>query len=178
MNDETNPAWIAAIFARLTVAYGERFKAMYGEQPSATIKADWAKRLLHVSGARIRYALDNLPPDHPPNAMQFRALCMSMRLEPIRALENRLATTPPGHILERLGDTIAALGGASPMGKDPRAWAYRLKAREEAGEKLTEFQKQAWRSSVRAPPAGSAFSPGMPESSNHAGSEPSEPETL
>jgi len=28
---------------------------------------------------------------------------------------------------------------------DPNAWAYVLKEREESGERLTEFQKKAWR---------------------------------
>ena len=34
---------------------------------------------------------------------------------------------------------------------DPRAWAHALKAREDAGERLTETQRAAWRQALKAP---------------------------
>lgn len=173
MSESTNPAWIAAIFARMQIAYGNRFGAQYGAADDEAVRADWAKRLQFVSADRIRYALENLPPDHPPNAMQFVALCKAMRLEPVRALPNRLATTPPAHVQKRLGDVVAGLGGAFRPVHDPRAWAYRLKAREEAGERLSEFQKDAWRRSVR-PEDVPAVTTTTLDPSNHAGSEASD----
>lgn len=32
--------------------------------------------------------------------------------------------------------------------KDPRAWAYRLRDRENRGEHLTPFQRDAWREAI------------------------------
>jgi hypothetical protein len=44
-------------------------------------------------------------------------------------------------------------GGSLPSKAEkdanPRAWAYALKAREEAGEPLTIVQMQAWREAIR-----------------------------
>jgi hypothetical protein len=37
-----------------------------------------------------------------------------------------------------------------PQG-DPRAWAHRLKAREERGEQLSRVQMAAWREALRGP---------------------------
>lgn len=178
MTVEAHPAWVAAIFARLQLAYGNRFGQQYGKADDADVRADWRKRLAAISPERIRYALEHLPPDHPPNAMQFVALCKQMPQKPLQAISGPPATTPPGQVLDRLAGTIQALGGASPTGHDPRAWAYRLRDRELAGEKLSAFQKNAWRVSVRAPAVSAAFSPGIQEPSIHAGSSPSEPETL
>ncbi len=49
--------------------------------------------------------------------------------------------------VERLQQLKRLLGS---MGSPGREWAKRLKVREEAGEHLTPFQREAWRSAMRA----------------------------
>lgn len=166
MNVEAHPAWVAAIFARMQVAYGNRFGGMYGAADDAEVRADWRKRLAAMSPDRIRYALENLPPDHPPNAMQFVALCRSKPSEPPPSLP---APTPAGVVSpesrKRLQGAIQALGEAFGSRGKGRQWARRLKAAEESGQHLTEMQRSKWREAAR----GSAFTPSTQEPSIHAG---------
>ena len=51
--------------------------------------------------------------------------------------------------VRRLRAELAMLGNALRGAmQNPRAWAHRLKAREEAGEKLNDRQSKAWREVV------------------------------
>ena len=52
--------------------------------------------------------------------------------------------------------TWQTLGGT---GADPRAWAKALKKREQAGEKLTIYQAQAWREALKEPRREDAYRP-------------------
>lgn len=54
---------------------------------------------------------------------------------------------------ERAAVIRKARQGLAQMGqsqRDPRQWAHDLKAREDAGERLSPVQKQAWRDALRA----------------------------
>jgi hypothetical protein len=68
-------SWTDALFARLTVRYGAAFSRQWPDVDIAAVKADWAKVLARMPAPAIAYALDHLPADKPPNALQFRALC-------------------------------------------------------------------------------------------------------
>jgi hypothetical protein len=68
-------SWADALIGRLAVRYGEAFTRQWNGMDRAAVLADWAGVLDGVRPEAIRYALDNLPPDRPPNALQFRALC-------------------------------------------------------------------------------------------------------
>lgn len=63
------------LFAKLAVRYGAAFIRQWPDTNPSLVKADWAEVLDGTSGAAIEYALDNVPRDWPPNAMQFLALC-------------------------------------------------------------------------------------------------------
>lgn len=138
--------WVDAIFARLELAYGARFALQWGAVPAATVKAAWAAELDGHTSRGIAHALAHLNPDFPPNAMQFRVLCQcapGLTQAPLVALAG---PRPTPASVERLKAVATVL--TKP--KDPRAWAQALKAREEAGEHLSPFQRKAWRtSSVR-----------------------------
>lgn len=61
---------------------------------------------------------------------------------------------PQGHYTIRVSEKIARLADlaalARSLGKgDNLAWAKSLKARDEAGEGLTAFQRSAWRAALR-----------------------------
>ena len=80
--DDTNHAQRIAeavdrVWTRMLVRYGAQWLRMWEGIDEALAKADWRRELacyatnLHA----IRFALDNLPADFPPNVSQFRAIC-------------------------------------------------------------------------------------------------------
>jgi Arc/MetJ-type ribon-helix-helix transcriptional regulator len=73
-------SWVEALFERLIVRYGAAFMRQYEQCEPALVKADWAQVLggFQSRPDAIRYAIDNLPNERPPNALQFRALCNSV----------------------------------------------------------------------------------------------------
>lgn len=93
---------------------------------------------------RIAWALENLPA-RCPNAVEFKALC-------------RMAPTPEGKQLpapkadpERVQAELAKLGAIvkRPVGHfGMREWAERLKARHEAGDKLSCIQISMYRDAL------------------------------
>jgi hypothetical protein len=44
-------------------------------------------------------------------------------------------------------EAVLMLG--KPFVKDPKAWAHRLRDREQAGELLSKVQREAWRSALK-----------------------------
>ena len=134
-------AWVDAIFARLSLAYGARFREQWeGLQPEH-VKAAWKAELRGVTADGIAYALAHLNPDFPPNAMQFVALC--------RNQPPSVATLPrPKADPEVQARAIAALNALGKPKTDPKAWALKLKQREESGEHLSSFQRWAWREAL------------------------------
>jgi len=106
-------SWAEALIGRLFIRYGEAFMRQWPGMDRATVAADWAEVLDGVRGESIRYALDNLPPDRPPNALQFRELCRRARMD-----ERQVpALSPPQR--EKLHPAVA---------KELRAVVDRLKA--------------------------------------------------
>lgn len=69
-------SWVDTLFARLTARYGVAFQRQYADIDPAVVKADWARALDGLPGDAIKRALDRLPADRPPNAGQFRRLCV------------------------------------------------------------------------------------------------------
>jgi hypothetical protein len=72
------PAWVDFVFAKLGIRYGEVFARMFASADLAIVKGDWAEVLDGISGPTITAAMDQLPPDRPPNALQFRAICRGL----------------------------------------------------------------------------------------------------
>lgn len=136
--------WVERIFEALSVAYGTRFVSQYGTTPPESVKRHWASVLDGFTSGHVKHALDNLPPDHPPNAMQFRALGRGRPLpEPVKEL-------PP---VKAQAETVArAMAAVAPMRakQSPKAWAWALKAREERGERITQAQRTMWRTALSA----------------------------
>lgn len=139
-------AWIDRIFERLTLRYGRDFLGRWEGIPIAEVKADWANVLDGFSAqpAAIAWALNQLPDSRAPTAQDFRALCRS--------------APPPDlpRLPEPKADPERVAAELSKMKKVPCAdvfdfkrWARRLKAREESGERLSRFQRDAWRETLR-----------------------------
>lgn len=69
--------WTDRLFDRLTVVYGHHFLGRWSGMDINAVKADWSRELgfYRDKPNAIRYALEHLPADNPPNVLQFRALC-------------------------------------------------------------------------------------------------------
>jgi hypothetical protein len=91
-------SWVDSLFTKLSLAYGAAFMRQWPDADPELIKADWANVLAGFKPFpdAIRFALDNLPPDRPPTALQFRALCRSAPHDdgPMQRLEWTRAPMP------------------------------------------------------------------------------------
>ena len=144
--------WVERIWSEMRATYGAAFDRQWECPASLTkpediegfygdIKAHWAKVLAGFSSnpKALRFALDNLPP-HPPNLVEFRALC-------IRRPEPQQPQLPaPKADPEKVAKLVA---GVKVPGVDPKAWAYRLRDKEAAGAPLTLAQRDMWRAALR-----------------------------
>ena len=137
--------WVEEIFNRLAVTYGSAFLDRYAGQDLTDIKTDWSARLAGLENAPsvIAYALQNLPA-RAPNVIEFTELC---RRAPLPEVKHLPAPVADPALRERLLAAIKPLDQGSSY--DHKAWARRLKARHEAGDKLSAFQVQCYREALR-----------------------------
>lgn len=133
--------WIDALFARLTGLYGNRFTNMWASIDPKLVRNTWATELAGVKPASIRYALEHLPDEFPPTALQFRKLCLMAPDETV-ALTNQKSAAP-----EVVRAVLAGIQRPAG-GFDPKGWAHALKARHEAGERLKPFQVFCYRNAL------------------------------
>jgi len=135
------------LFERLSATYGRDFLARFDGMDQASLKALWAHEMAGFADklSMIAWALENLP-ERAPNVIEFRNLARrapapeAPRLPEPKADPERVAAE-----LAKLGPTIAAARTPTePV--DHKAWAKRIVARHEAGERLTpttlRFAKQ------------------------------------
>lgn len=91
--------WIERIFARLQGIYGAQFTSKFSRMDQGVdvgmlnAKSTWADELGNFSDKpeAIAYALDHLPTDHAPNALEFRDIC---RRAPAKEIEQRIEYKP------------------------------------------------------------------------------------
>lgn len=134
--------WIDALFARLTGLYGNRFTNMWANIDASLVRKTWALELAGVQPESIKYALDHLPDEFPPTALQFKKICF-MRPEQAPALTN----SAPAHPEIRK----AVISGLSEHKRGGmKDWAYALKARHEAGENLNGNQVRCYRAALES----------------------------
>lgn len=138
--------WVDALFQRLTVAYGDRFLTQWSGQQPEVVKAHWGAVLTGVTSGGIAYALGHLPPDLPPNAMQFERLCRSRPSSTPRPTQAIAGPPVDPERVRRAMDAAAAVFGSGR--KDPKRWARLLQAREESGERLGPTRSAMWREAL------------------------------
>lgn len=139
--------YVDEIFTRMLVRYGAQWMRQWPEGVDmGAVKTDWARELDRVSPESLGYALDNLPADYPPNVAQFKALCISRPPPDFKALP------PPKVNKELAAKVLKTIAGTKPSVKKPGEWAAALRAREEAGERLTPAQRAAWRGALEQAP--------------------------
>jgi hypothetical protein len=127
MKPVLDPKWVSSIFKRLIGIYGVQFKNKFSamedgvDSGMVTAMEVWGQEL-GVFASRpeaIAFALDNLPTDHAPNAIEFKSICS-------RAPRKEVPMLPPPDVvsdpvmLEKLAQRVAAVV-AGP--KDFLGWA-------------------------------------------------------
>lgn len=147
-------SWVDHIFAKLTLTYGQRFTGLYAGLEINSVKRDWGATLsaLQHHPQAISFALENLPVDLPPTSLQFREIARACPAQPQRRLP--IPDCDPSVKAEAI-ETLRHF--AANFGRNRnhyhRRWAEKLCDRERRGEKLTTFQREAWREALRQPVA-------------------------
>lgn len=139
--------YVEAVFAKLVMVYGlPRIEAMHAGQSPEQVRAHWAHELAGVPSGGIAWALANLPPDHPPNVLQFRRLTNTRPEAP----QKRLPTAPPSpQVVQAAQARLKAAREALTRGRDPLAWAKTLRAQElRDPASLTRAQRETWRTAL------------------------------
>jgi hypothetical protein len=142
---------IDRLFERLALTYGAAWVRQWEGLNMNDIKAMWAHELAGYASRldAIAWALEHLPP-RCPNIIEFKALCREApRHEPLPLPE------PPADP-ERVKAELAKLGykppserGASAVTVDHKAWAKRIIARHESGEKVRPISLRFAREALR-----------------------------
>lgn len=137
---------IDRLFHRLGATYGADWDRALGQTPIADAKTVWAHELAPFKNSlhRIAWALENLP-DRCPNVIVFKSLCKQAPAPVVPTLPE-----PPAD-KKRVDEEIAKLGHIR-MAEKPaysmKAWAYRLQARDKAGEPLNMNQRRCYRAAI------------------------------
>jgi hypothetical protein len=132
---------------RLGATYGAQWDRSLGETPLSDIKAMWAHELSVFGHSlhRIAWALENLPP-RCPNVIEFKNICRQAPAPEVERLPEPKAD--PARLqaeLSKLGEIRAQVTKTDRV--DHKAWARRILARVQAGEKVRpitlRFAKEA-----------------------------------
>ena len=154
-------SWVEALFKRLHTRYGVAFMRQYeGTDPEA-VKDDWQFVLSRCTPEMIRYGLEYLPADKPPNVAQFAMICNRAPTVEVVALPG--PPPDPGRVVELIGRMKDATEHGSnycvqtPERVDPKAWARRLQRIEleqggilPSGNKMTRAQREMWRTALES----------------------------
>jgi len=144
---------IDRVFAVLRYTYGRQFDQKWecpaGENPAdfaSGLKAHWARELSCFSRASLGHALKNLPRYGPPSLVEFRHMCLNTPApETLRLPEPPADPVVVAKVVEGLRKVKSRIS-ANPG--DPLAWAKELKARDEAGEKLSQYQREGYKKAL------------------------------
>ena len=141
---DSHESLVELIFSKCALVYGREFIGRWEGQDLREVRADWRRELGRVldNPQAVKHALENLPPDRPPTVLQFRALCIN---RPDYAPAQLPAPKADPAVVARV---LTAFKPAEDT--DPRAWAWRLRGREESGDRLSKAQRDMWREALRA----------------------------
>lgn len=145
-------SWIERLFERMSGLYGSKFSALWEGSNPEVVRRVWAEKLagFQTMPGAIKEALDALDSKpFPPTLPEFIALCREAapRHQPqIQAIEYK----PTAEELEAAAETIrkASESIRRAPSHDFKAWAKKLKERDEAGETLSLIQVQAYREAL------------------------------
>lgn len=126
---------IDRLFERMAATYGAQWSRQWADVPASDVKTAWAHELDGYENnlKAIAWALENLP-ERCPNVIEFRNLCRRAPLPDAPRLEAPKAD--PERVqreLSRLGDVRKRVLSSTV---DHKAWAHRIIARHDAGERI------------------------------------------
>lgn len=127
---------IDRLFDRLALTYGAEWTRKWDGVPINDVKTLWAHELAWYAShlQDVAWALENLP-ERAPNVIEFRDLCRKApKTELPRLPEPKADPARINAEFAKLRETILA---KQPTSYDSKAWAKRIIARHEAGEKIT-----------------------------------------
>jgi hypothetical protein len=112
--------WIDRIFERLAGIYGLQFSAKFPNTEEA--KGVWATELGAYDSRpdAIQFALDNLPIDHAPNALEFREICRRAPRDEPKAVRDDTPSNP-----EKAAEFARKAERLMRDDRDHLAWARR-----------------------------------------------------
>lgn len=144
---------IDRLFERLGATYGDAWTRKWADVPISDVKAAWSHELSSYSDrlAAVAWALENLP-ERCPNAIEFRNLCrLAPMPEPQKLPEPK---ADPQRLRAELAKLEQVRIKAKSAGVDHKAWARRICARSDAGERIMpitlQFARQALRKNLVA----------------------------
>lgn len=135
-------SWVDRIFDKLMLTYGRDFTGRWDGLPMASVKNDWAHELSGFEDhpEAIKHAFLTLNPAKPPTVLEFR----NMAANAPKMAKIELPPPPVDKVFRQsLIDKIQA-----PKEGGMKAWAYALKARDEAGEKLNANQIRCYKNAL------------------------------
>lgn len=151
MSDEQKTNVVEYVFKRLAATYGAAWDRSLGQAPISDVMTVWDYQLQQFTQSTaakkmIMWALDNLP-DRCPNVIEFKALCRrAPTAEPLALPEPMADPERVAAELAKLAPLRARAESHSPV--DHKAWARRLKARHDAGERLNANQIRCYRNAL------------------------------
>lgn len=136
-------SWVDSLFARFAVRYGAAWLRQWDGVDIVAVKADWAAELggYGENPEAIKHALEHLPASYPPKVGEFLELCHAAPRP-----EQKWLTVDKAD-KKVVGAIMTGLKRAEKCG--PRDWAHRLRAREVRCDRLTKFQRSAWREALK-----------------------------
>lgn len=142
-------AEVQAIFGKMITRYGlPNVTKKWDGTELQHVHMDWTEVLDRCTRAMLWHAAGQLPASFPPTAAEFRALCIGAPPAP-RAPELSAPPADPKRVSRMLAEANAKAADAVARQGGPKAWAYRLKALEDRGGKLTAVQKDMLRWAMR-----------------------------
>jgi hypothetical protein len=147
-----NADMVDSIFFRLAAVYGSRFTAQFPAKDADGVKEQWSYELREFAGnpGAIDYSLEHLPSVTPPTVLELRDVARAhVHRHTVTAKERYAPVTKE----ERIQALEILRSVRRPERQDPKEWARHLRARELAGERMTLYQRNAWREALRVSPS-------------------------
>ena len=141
---------VERLFDRLALTYGAEWSGKWRDVDEVALKSMWAHELsqFDVRLTAIGWALENLPPKCP-NLIEFKLLCRQAPREMLSQLDAPKADrTIVDAEMAKIAATALRSSSNPEQRGDPLAWAKRLKARHDKGEKLGHYQIFCYRKAL------------------------------
>ena len=138
-------SWVERIFDKLLLVYGRDFTGRWEGLDISTVKTDWSHELsgFEKHPEAIKHALQNLPAAKPPTVYEFRNLCVSA--PKTTTFELPAPPADPLFVAE-IAKRLRVVTEKPEHGM--KSWAYRLQARDKAGESLNMNQRRCYRAAL------------------------------